>query len=135
MQDLVQTIGGKEGASLRGQMVTLLSQFITWSSLPRWMALCTGVLVNGILSLLARLLRLGARRSKRQPKLINLRKGMWIKNVYLNRVALKRLHLGVLIALDRLWKESKWTTFCSIFLGMQIITAALLKRKQTAPVS
>lgn len=130
LQDLVETIRSKEGTSVRGQIVTLLSQVITWSTLPRWTAVCTAIIFKAVLSLCSRALKLGGPRKRRRPKLINLRKGMRIMNVELNRVALKRLHLGALIALDRLWKESKWTTFCSVFISIQLIVAALFKKKQ-----
>lgn len=108
--------------------MTLLSQVITWSTLPRWIAVCTAIIFKAFLSLCSR--ALGGPKRHRRPKLINVRHGLRIMNVELNRVALKRLHLGALIALERLWKQSKWTAFCSLFLGIQLVVAALFKEKQ-----
>lgn len=132
LQDVIEQVSSTEGSGLQAEIVTLLSQLITWSTLPRWLALCTSILMKIMLSTFTRVLRLGKHKPMKYPRLIDIKKGMRVMNVQLDRIALKRLQLGALVALDRLWKESRWTALCSIVLGLKLVCAALCKRKQAA---
>lgn len=128
-QDLVDTLCSNEGTSLRNKIVAILSRFVSLSTLPRIIATCVAMVAKGIISSIAQRLQGVRSGAQKFPKLIRLPNGVQVMGVQLSRVAVKRLHLGALIALDRLWKESKWKTVISIFLFAKLGVAALFHPK------
>eukprot|EP00892_Ulva_mutabilis_P007547 jgi/Ulvmu1/5164/UM021_0181.1 len=128
MKDVVESISSKECSGLRAEIVDLLSRVVTWSTLLRGLAICIAVVFKSLLSMCIRIFRWHRHGSRRGLRLFNIKQGTTVRNVYLDRIALKRLQLGALVAVHRLWKESRWTTICSVFLAIRLIFAALFKR-------